>query len=170
MRFSAPVWRAFFTKASLIIATMASKFMANSAFRARLLLRPSRQRTGVFRTVYKLGCPIPSRSILPLILSSRSYSEFTPTPPLPKKSESTPTPPLPNRSESTPAPSIPKKSESTQGSQSSEYGDKNWFTRAAVGGALVTTSLVRAGFFLCAILKYADYQRVLSDMSLRKSG
>src|ERR1700722_20406962 len=41
-----------------IIATMASKFMANAAFEARLLLRPSHQRT--VWTVNKL--PKPSRS------------------------------------------------------------------------------------------------------------
>ena len=38
--------------------------MINSAFKARLLLRPSHQRTVLFGTVYR-----------PLILSSRTYSE-----------------------------------------------------------------------------------------------
>ena len=46
---------------------MASKFMINSAFKARLLLRPSHQRTVLFVTVYK-----------PLVLSSRTYSESVP--------------------------------------------------------------------------------------------
>jgi hypothetical protein len=85
-----------------IIATMASKFMANTAFEARLLLRPSHQRT--VWTVNKLKCPIPGRPTLPPILSSRSYSDST----------STPTPPF------------PESSGSTEGSQSSGPGDKNW--------------------------------------------
>jgi hypothetical protein len=42
---------------------MASKFMVNAAFEARLLLRPSHQRT--VWTVNKLECPIPRRPTLP---------------------------------------------------------------------------------------------------------
>src|SRR3954453_11923678 len=61
---------------------MASKFMANAAFEARLLLRPSHQRD--VWTVNKLECPIPGRPTLPPILSSRSDSDSTSTPPLPK--------------------------------------------------------------------------------------
>src|SRR3984957_10083228 len=72
------------SKASLIIATMASKFTVNAAFEARLLLRPSHQRTALFGTVNKLGRPT-----LPSILSSRSYSDSTSTPPFPKSSGST---------------------------------------------------------------------------------
>ena len=56
-----------------IIATMASKFMANAAFEARLLLRPSHQRTA-FRAVNTIS----GRPMLPLILTSRSHSESTP--------------------------------------------------------------------------------------------
>src|SRR2546423_4232231 len=68
---------------------MASKFMANAAFEARLLLRPSHQRT--VWTVNKLEYPIPGRPMLPRILSFRSYSDSTstPTPPFPKSSGST---------------------------------------------------------------------------------
>jgi hypothetical protein len=79
------------SKASLIIATMASKFIVNAAFEARLLLllRPSRQRTVLFGTVNKLGCPIPGRPTLSPILSSRSYSDSTSTPPFPNFSGST---------------------------------------------------------------------------------
>jgi len=107
-----------------IIAAMASKFMVNPAFKARLLLRPSHQRTVLFRTVNKLECLIPGRSTLPLILSSRSYSHSTPTPPLPKSSES------------------------TKDSQSSGPEDKNWFHPKGWvkgGAAMVTVGLVRAG-------------------------
>ena len=123
---------------------------------ARLLLRPSHQRT-VFRAVNTISCR-------PLILSSRSYSESTPTPPLPKTSgstenlrspgpedktcsDSTSTPPLPNTSgstegsrssgpadktcsNSTSASPFPKSSGSTEGSQSSGPGGKNWFEKA----------------------------------------
>jgi hypothetical protein len=155
------------SKASLIIATMASKFMAsklmaNAAFEARLLLRPSHQRT--VWTVNKLECPIPGRPKLPPILSSRSYSESTPTPPLPKTSGS------------------------TKSSQSPGPEDKNWsppkvwlkggaawalawaLTGAvALAGALLTVGTVRAGSFLCH-LKHANYQRVLPNMSARKRG
>src|SRR5947209_1006466 len=57
---------------------MASKFMVNAAFETYLLLRPSHQRTVIFGVVNRLGCPIPGR------LSSGSYSEWPPIPPLPK--------------------------------------------------------------------------------------
>lgn len=53
--------------------------MVNAAFEARLLLRPSHQRTGTI-----LGRP----TLLP-ILSSRSYSDSASTPPFPKRSGST---------------------------------------------------------------------------------
>jgi hypothetical protein len=86
------------SKASLIIATMASKFMVHAAFEARLLLRPSHQRIVLFGTVNKLGRPT-----LPPILSSRSYSDSTSTPPFAKFSGS------------------------IEGSQSSGPEDKNWF-------------------------------------------
>ena len=110
---------------------MASKFMVNAAFKARLLLRPSHQRTVLFGTVNKLGCPIPGRPMLPLILSSRSYSESTPTPPLPKPSGSTESsqssgPEDKTYSDSTPTPPFPKSSGPTQGSQSSRPEDKTY--------------------------------------------
>jgi hypothetical protein len=131
--------------------------MANAAFEARLLLRPSHQRT--VWTVNKLKCPIPGRPTLPPILSSRSYSDST----------STPTPPF------------PKSSGSTEGSQSSgpnhmSWGDpKLWV--AGLGGSLVTVLLegwityytVRTGSFLCH-LKHADYQRVFGNMSATRPG
>jgi len=125
---------------SLIIATMACKFMVNSAFEARLLLQPSHQRTVLIATVNKLGCPIPGRPMLPLILSSRSYSESTPTPPFPKTSGS------------------------TEGSESSGPEDKNSFFRKGWGkvwdkvwagtktGGLAITGLVLADSLICAIL------------------
>jgi hypothetical protein len=118
---------------------MASKFMANAAFGARLLLRPSHQRTALFGTVNKLGRPT-----LPPILSSRSYSDSnsTPTPRFPESSGSTPTLPLSKTSgstersqffgpadktysESTPTPPLPKTSGSTESSQSPGLEDKN---------------------------------------------
>src|SRR6266516_2276024 len=122
---------------------MASKFMANTAFEARLLLRPSHQRT--VWTVNKLECPIPGRPTLPPILSSRSYSDST----------------------STPTPLFLKSSGSTEGSQSSGPEDKNWLhpkfwvknrlalaALAALGGILVTVGSLRAVSFLCH-LKHA---------------
>jgi hypothetical protein len=113
---------------------MAPKFMGNAAFEARLL-RPSHQRT--VWTVNKLERPIPGPPTLPPILSSRSYSDSTSTPPLPKSSSS------------------------TERSQSSGPEDKNWFhskTWDKVWGwakaryptlSLGAFSLVRAGSFLC---------------------
>ena len=62
----------------LTITTMARKFIVNSALEARLLLRPSHQRTILFETIHKPGCSVPGRPIL------RSYSES----PLPKISGS----------------------------------------------------------------------------------
>ena len=56
--------------------------MVNTASKAHLLLRPSHQRTVLFGTVNKLECSIPGRLMLPPILSSRSYSGSTSTPPL----------------------------------------------------------------------------------------
>src|SRR5580704_11836210 len=101
---------------------MASRFTVNAAFEARLLLRPSHQRTILFGTVHKLKRPISRRPTLPPILSSRSYSDST----------STLTPPF------------PKSSGSTEGSQSSGPKDENWFrvngwpAVAAVGAVAVT--------------------------------
>jgi len=118
------------SKASLIIATMVSKFMANAAFKARLSLRPSHQHTILFGTLNRLECPAFGRPMLPPILSSRSYSNSTSTLPFPK-------------------PSRP-----TAGSQSSGPKDKNWFHSkgwAKDGAVMVTVSLVRAGSFLCTI-------------------
>jgi hypothetical protein len=64
----------------------------------------------------------------------------------------------------------------TEGSQSSGPEDKNWFHSKAwlwVLGALAvgmtTLGIVRAGSFLCH-LEHADYQRVLSQMPLNRSG
>jgi hypothetical protein len=138
-----------------IIATMASKFMANAAFEARLLLRPSHQRT--VWTVNKLKCPIPGRPTVPPILCSRSYSDYTSTPPLLKTSgstESSQTSGLEDKtySNSTSTPPFPKSSGSTEGSQSSGPKDKNWFNTddwTAVA-AVATAALVRAGSFLRA--------------------
>src|SRR3984957_1851620 len=150
---------------------MASKFMANAAFEARLLLRPSHQRT--VWTVNKLECPIPSRPRLPPILSFRSYSESTPTPPLPKTSGST---------ESSQSPGPEDKNQSPP---------KVWVKGAtwalfwalagagamalagagamALAGALLQVGTIRASSFLCH-LKHANYQRVLPNMSARKRG
>ena len=118
---------------------MASKFMANAAFEARLLLRPSHQRTVLFGTVNKLKWPIPGRPTLPPILSSRSYSDSTFTPPFPKSFGS------------------------TEGSQSSGPEDKIGFdhfkswvmswvkSRAVLVSVIGTVGFVRTGSFLCAI-------------------
>src|SRR6266516_8090857 len=115
---------------------MASKFMVNAAFEARLLLRPSHQRTALFGTVNKL-----SRPTLTPILSSRSYSDSTSTLPFPKSSGS------------------------TEGSQSSRPEDKSWsnskawlWVQGALAAGLAATGIVRAGSFLCH-LEHADYQR-----------
>src|SRR6266516_4124775 len=133
---------------------MASKFMANAVFEARLLLRPSHQRT--VWTVNKLKCPIPGRPRLPPILSSRSYSYSTSTPPLPKISGSTESsqssgPEDKTYSDSTSTPPLQKSSGSTEGSQSSGREGKNWFhpqTLSALG--LSAAGLVHAGSFSCA--------------------
>jgi hypothetical protein len=115
---------------------MACKFIVKSAFKAHLLLRPSCQRTNLFGTVYKLGRPIAGQYRWPLILSSRTYSEFTPTPPTPKASES------------------------TEGSQSPKRRDKNWslpsWIAPSLGGAIATAGAVSIGPVL-RYLKSADY-------------
>jgi hypothetical protein len=136
---------------------MASKFMVNAALKARLLLRPSHQRTVLFGTVNKLECPTPGRLMLPPILTSRSYLDSTFTPPLPKTSGS----PECSRSsgpedktylDSTPTPPFPKSSWPTEGSQSSGPKEKNWFHRKGWGGAvIITVVVVCAGSFLCAV-------------------
>ena len=143
---------------------MASKFMVNAAFEARLLLRPSHQRT--VWTVNKLEYPIPRRPTLPPILSSRSYSDSTSTPPLPKTSGSTessqsPGPTDKTYSDSTPTPPFPKSSGSTEGSQSSRPEDKNrfysktwgkvwdWAKARATTLGLGAAGIVRAGSCLC---------------------
>ena len=103
---------------------MASKFMVNTAFEARLLLRPSHQRTVLLKAVNT----IPSRPALLPILSSRSYSDSTSTPPFPKSSGS------------------------TEGSQSSGPEDKNWFSSKAWGKTLgwCAIGIVCTGsFFMC---------------------
>ena len=125
--------------------------MVNAAFKARPPLRPSHQRTVSFGTVNKLECLIPSRPTLPQILGSRSYSDSTSTPPFPKSSGP------------------------TKSSQSSGPEDKNWFhpkgwvkgkaALTALVGGLGLIGVVRAGSFSCH-LKYADYQRVFSNMPL----
>jgi hypothetical protein len=78
----------FAIKSRRMIATMASKFTANPAFQARLLLGPSHQRT--VWIVNKLEYPIPGRPSLPPILSFRSSSNATspPTTPFPTRSDS----------------------------------------------------------------------------------
>jgi hypothetical protein len=103
----------------LTSATMASKFMANAAFEARLLLRPSHQRT--VWAVNKLECPIPGRPTLLPILSSRSYSDSTSTPPFLKSSGS------------------------TEGSQSSGPKDKSWFSPEALGKAWTLSKVLGLG-------------------------
>src|SRR5277367_413077 len=147
----------------------ASKLIAHAAFEARLLLRPSHQRT--VWAVNKLKCPIPDRPTLPPILSSRSYSDST----------STPTPPFPESSGSPSTPPFPKSSGSTEGPQSSGPEDKNWSHSKTWGKAwgwakaratalgLGSIGGVRAGSFLCH-LKHADYQRVLLYMPPSQSG
>jgi len=122
---------------------MACKFMVNSAFEARLLLRPSRQRAVSFGTAYELGCPIAGQPRWPLIHSSRTYSEATPTP------------------------SRPKNSGFTKGSQSSVREDMNWSspevknqiaTRLkSLGGLLFIGGVVRASSFSIRYLIYANY-------------
>jgi hypothetical protein len=113
----------------LIIATMASKFMVNAVFGARLLLRPSHRRAVLFGTVDKLECPISGRPTLPPILSSRSYSDSTSTPPFPKTSGS------------------------TEGSQSSGPKHKNCFFPKVWGVTLGwgAICIVRAGSFYVLI-------------------
>ena len=111
------------------LASMVSRLTVNAAFEARLLLRPSHQRTVLFGTANKLECPIPGRPTLPPILS-RSYSDSTSTSPFPKSSRS------------------------TEGSQSSGPDDRNWFHPKGwvkAGAAMVAVGLVCAGSFLCAI-------------------
>jgi hypothetical protein len=117
------------TRVQGLIAAMASKFMVNAAFKARLPLRPSHQLTVLFGTVNKLECPIPSRPTLPQILSSRSYSDSTSTPPFPKSSGS------------------------TEGSQSSGPEHKNRFSPKAWGKTLGwgAIGIVRAGSFYVLI-------------------
>jgi hypothetical protein len=102
---------------------MASKFMVNTAFEARLLLQPSHQRPVLFGTVNAItGRP----TLLP-ILSSRSYSNSTSTSPFPKSSGS------------------------TEGSQSSGPEDKNWFSSKAWGKTLGwgAVGIVCTGSFWC---------------------
>src|SRR3954463_3415794 len=98
---------------------MESKFMANAAFEARLLLRPSHQRT--VWTVNKLECPIPGRPRLPPILSSRSYSDSTSTPPFLKSPGS------------------------TEGSQSSGPKGKSLFSPEALGKAWTLSKVLGLG-------------------------
>src|ERR1700728_3444901 len=98
--------------------------MVDAAFEARLLFRLSHQRTVLFGTVNKLGRPT-----LPPILSSRSYSGSTSTPPFPKSSGS------------------------IEGSQSFGPGDRNWLSPkvlSKLGNGLLIIGVVRAGSF-CAI-------------------
>jgi hypothetical protein len=95
--------------------------MVNAAFEARLLLRPSHQRTVLFGTVNKLECPIRGRPTLPPILSSRSYSDSTSTPPFLKSSGS------------------------TEGSQSSGPKDKSWFSPEALGKAWTLSKVLGLG-------------------------
>ena len=107
---------------------MAYRITANSAIQARLF-QLSRQNAVSLRTVYKLGHRAQTRPAL--ILNSRSFSESTSTPLLPKDSES------------------------AQASRSSEREDKKWFSpevknqigaRAKVlWGALATGGVVGAG-------------------------
>ena len=153
-KFMAPKLMAPKFMASKFMASkfMASKFMVNAAFEARLLLRPSHQRT--VWTVNKLKCPIPGRPTLPPILSSRSYSDSTSTPlllflrlysALPSSSHSP----------------FPKSSGSTEGSQSSGPEDKNWFYPKAWARLWAAAQLVLyvQAPFMCQ-LKHADYQRL----------
>ena len=130
-------------KFSLIITTMACKFMVNSAFEARLLLRTSHQRAVLFRTAYELGCPIAGQPRWPLILNSRTYSEATPTPPRPKNSGF------------------------TKGLRSLVREDMNWSspkvknqiaTRLkSLSGLLFIGAVVRTSSFSIRYLRYANY-------------
>ena len=118
------------SKASLFAAAMTSKFLTNTAFKARLPLRPSHQHSVSFGALNKLELPIPGRPVLPLILSSRSYSNSTSTLPFLKSSGS------------------------IEGSQSSGRENKNWFYSkgwARNGAVMVIVGLVRAGSFLCTV-------------------
>ena len=110
---------------------MAYRVTVNSAIQARLF-QPPRQNPVPLRTVYKLGHRAQTRPAqCPLILNSRSFSESTSTPPLPKEAGS------------------------AQASRSSEREDKKWFSpevknqigaRAKVlWGALATGGVVGAG-------------------------
>src|SRR5271163_2970081 len=53
----------------------------------------------------------------------------------------------------------PKSSGSTEGSQSSGPAGKTWINGQMVAFS-VSVAVVRAGSFLCAHLKHADYQRL----------
>lgn len=110
---------------------MAYRITANSTIQARLF-QPPRQNAVSLRTVYKLGHRAQTRPAqCPLILNSRSFSESTSTPPLPKDSGS------------------------AQASRSSEREDKKWFSPEAknqigarakvLWGALATGGVVGAG-------------------------
>jgi len=115
---------------------MASKSMTNAAFKARLILRPSHQRTSLFGTVNRLECPNP----LP-ILSSRSYADSTSTPPFPKSSGS------------------------TEDSRSSRPENENWFSskgwgkvwskvRSKVWTGALTVALATVGIVCAGSLLY----------------
>ena len=109
---------------------MAYRITANSAIQARLF-QLSRQNAVSLRTVYKLGQPKPGQLRCLLILNSRSHSESTPTPPLPRDFGS------------------------AQASRSSEREDKKWYSPEAnnqigarakvLWGALATGGVVGAG-------------------------
>src|SRR5439155_16390287 len=96
------------------------------------LLQLSPQRAVSFRSVYELERPNLGQLRFPLILSSRSYSESTSTPPFPKDSGS------------------------TRGSQSSNPKDTTWFkpkakkqietTLKSWDGVLFTGGIVGAGY------------------------
>jgi hypothetical protein len=123
---------------------MACKFIVNSAIQARLLrpsrhVQPSPQRALSFRTVYEPRRPNHGQLRFPLILSSRSYSESTPTSPPPKDSGS------------------------TKGSQSSEREDKNWLPpRVWIVTTLVGTGLVGAGSIYKSFEIYWSLQSVIA--------
>lgn len=138
---------------------MAYRFTVNSAIRAPLLwqsglLQPPPQGAISFRTVYGLRRPNTNQPRFPLILSSRFYSVSTPSYPLLKGLEST------ESSQSSVHRFVPK---------AKKLIGKYLKYLKAWAGVLFTDGNSRCRLRFYVFLKYADYQRVSSDMSPRDS-